>query len=291
MGKTITVEYTNPVTGAQQTAQVTVEIERYRKDTEQGAVENFFLKATASGAQPMLENIDDLISDILDGRPSSHRYGVVQTLIEADFTANGTTLSVKPDADDAGFVANVPCVAMDKYGNVKDWFIPTAISADFTIPATGEAALGVDCKIGWVVQQAKGFASPLGENSQLGIKAQLEKPTAPTGVSGSGSVAGGINVSWTKPSDVVIKYYDIYCVKVSTQPSQIEPNCRPSVLDRDAALASTDVNVTQYFDESDMTLKALVAGDYFVALVAKDGAGMIEVNESALAWSAKITIT
>jgi hypothetical protein len=290
MAKNIYIEYTNPVTGVQSLAQATFDIERYRVDTEQGAIENFFLKASASGVQVVMENIDDLISDLLDGKPSSHRYGVVQSLIDTAFTANGTTLSVLPAADVAGFVANIPCVVMDKYGNVKDWFIPSAVEADFTIPATGPASLEVDCKIGWIVQQAKSFASPLGENSQLGVKAQLEKLTAATAVTGSGTVSGGINVSWTKPSDVVLKYFDIYCYKASVQPTLIEPNALPSVADRASGLGSTNVNLTQYFDEATMALVNLTAGDYFVALVAKDAIGQFEVNESALAWSAMITI-
>ena len=290
MSKNISVEYTNPVTGAQVTTQVAVDIERYRVDTEEGATENFFLKATASGAQSIMENIDDLIADLLDGRPSGIRRNIVQSLIDTAFTANGVTLSVTPAANVQEFVANVPCIVMDKYGSMKDWFIPTAVGADFTIPATGEGALGVDCKVGWIVQQAKSFASPLGENSQLGIKAQLEKPTTPTGVTGSGTVAAGINVSWTKPSDVVIQYYDIYAFKVDNQPSVIEPNDLPSVADRAASLSSTNVNITQYFDEATMELAALSAGDYFICVVAKDAAGMVKVNESALGWTAKVTI-
>jgi hypothetical protein len=291
MGKNISVEYTDPITGAQKTTQVTVDIERYRVDGEEGATENFFLKATASGAQAIMENIDDLIADLLDGRPSGIRRNIVQSLIDTAFTANGTTLSVTPAANVQEFVANVPCVVMDKYGSVKDWFIPTVVAADFTIPDTGEGALGVDCEVGWIVQQAKSFASPLGENSQLGVKAQLEKPTTPTGVTGSGSVSSGINVSWTKPNDVVIKYYDIYCLKVDVQPSVIEPNDLPSVADRAASLASIDVNLPQYFDEATMELTNLVAGDYFVCVVAKDALGMVKVNESALGWSTKITIS
>jgi len=290
MAKTITIEYTNPVTGAQATKQVSVDIERYRRDTEEGAVESFFLKATASGCDAILENIDDLIVDLLDGKPSKNRYGVVQSYIDTAFTANGNTLSVTPAADEAGFVADVPCVVMDKYGNVIDWFIPSAVSADFTIPTTGAAALEQDCKVGWIVQQAKYFLSPLGENSQLGIKAQSEQPSSPTEVSGSGSVSGGINVSWTKPTDAVIKYYDIYCYK-TTKPDVIEPNALPSVADRAASLSSSNVNLTQYFDESTMELKNLDAGTYYVGVVAKDGAGMVDVNESEIAWSDAITIT
>lgn len=290
MAKNISVEYTNPVTGAQATIQVTVDIERYRVDTEEGATENFFLKATASGASPIMENVDDLISDLLDGRPSGIRRNIVQSLVDTGFTALGTTLSVTPAANVQGFVQDVPCCVLDKYGSVKDWFIPSAVGADFTIPTTGAGALGVDAEVGWIVQQAKSFVSPLGENSQLGIKAQLEKPSTPTGVTGSGTVSGGINVSWTKPSDAVIRYYDIYAFKVDTQPSVIEPNCLPSVADRAASLGSTNVNITQYFDEATMELANLTAGDYFVCVVAKDGAGMVKVNESALGWSAKVTI-
>jgi hypothetical protein len=236
--------------------------------------------------------VDDLVSDLFDGKPSGVKKGVVQSMVDAAFTADGTTLSVIPAADVAGFVAHVPCVVLDKYGSVIDWFIPTAVGADFTIPAgpSEEAALHYDCEIGWIVQQAQPFLSPLGENSQLGIKAQLERPTTPTAVTGSGTVAGGINVSWTKPSDVVIQNYDIYCYKVNTAPSVIEPNALPSVEDRAASLGSVDVNLTQYFDEATMELKALDAGDYFVGVVAKDGAGRYKINESAIGWSAKITI-
>ena len=294
MGKNINVEYTKPVTGAQATVQATVEIERYRRDTEEGAVENFFLKVTASGAQLITENVDDLVVDLLDGRPSGVKKGVVQAMVDAAFTADGTTLSVTPAANATGnaFVAHIPCVLLDKYGNVIDWFIPTTVGADFTIPAgpTEEAALHYDAEIGWIVQQAQAFASPLGENSQLGIKAQLERPTKPTAVTGSGTVSGGINVAWTKPADAVIRYYDIYCIKAAVQPTIIEPNDLPTVEDRAAALASTGVNVAKHFVETTMTLENLDAGAYFIGVVAKDVAGRYKTNESEIGWSASITI-
>ncbi len=75
------------------------------------------------------------------------------------------------------------------------------------------------------------------------------------------------------------------------QPSVIEPNDLPSIADRAASQPTTGVNLTQYFDEVTMKLANLVAGDYLIAVVAKDAAGQFEVNESALAWSAKITIS
>ena len=291
MSKNISIEYTNPVTRAQTTIQVTVDVERYRKDTELGAVENFFLKATASGASPDLINIDALIADILDGRPSHAKKNVVQSLVSEGFSSGGTTLSVIPPANTAGFVEDVPCVLLDKYGSVKGYFIPTTVEADLTIPAANEGALAVDAEIGWIVQQLQPFVSPLGENSQLGIKAQLEKPTTPTGVTGAGSVGAGINAGYTKPSDAVIAFYDIYCIKADTVPASIEPNSLPSVANRASSLGSTGVNLTQYFDQTDMELKALDAGTYFIGVVAKDGTGMVDVNESAIGWSAAVTIS
>lgn len=291
MSKTIVIEYTDPVTGSQKTKQVTVDIERYRKDTELGPVEDFFLKGSATGAGDVLESLNELVADILDGKPSSARYQIIQSLIDAAFTAMGATLAMKGNPITLGFVASVPCVVMDKYGRVKDWFIPTSVGSSFlTIPTSGEAALSVNCEVNWIVQKAAGFASPLGENSQPGVKAQSERPTTPTAVTGSGSVSGGINVSWTKPSDAVIQYYDIYVIKADVVPTVIEPNDRPTILDRAANLASSAVNCTQRFDESDMTLKSLIAGNYFVGVVAKDGAGHIDINESAIGWSAMVTI-
>jgi len=290
MGKNIAVEFTNPVTGVQTLTQVTVDIERYRVDTELGATENFFLKATASGASPIMENVDDLIADLLDGRPSGIRRNVVQSLVDTAFTSGGTTLSVMPEAADVGFVEDVPCVVLDKYGHVVGWFIPTGVAANITIPAANEGALAHDCEVGWIVQQASYFASPLGENSQLGVKAQLERPTMPTGVTGSGTVSGGITVAWTKPSDMVIRYYDIYCIKAAIVPTSIEPNSLPSVANRDASLAASAVNLTEYFDQATMELTALDAGGYFIGVIAKDATGMVLVNESSIGWSAKITI-
>ena len=292
MAKTINIEYTDPITGAEKTVQVTIDVDRYRKDSEEGPTENFFLKASATGASVINEEIDDLISDILDGKPSGHRSEVIQSLVDTAFTADGTTLSVTPEANTAGFLPNIPCVVMDKYGNVIDWFIPSGVSADFTIPAgpTGDAALHYDCEVGWIVQQAKYFYSPLGENSQLGIKAQLERPTTPTAVvvTGTGSP---LSVAWTKPVGAVITHYDIYCIKADAEPTSIEPNSLPSVADRAAGLASSGVSVTQYFDQDDMELKNLVTGNYFIGVVAKDGSGMVEVNESAIGWSEVKAIT
>ncbi len=291
MAKTINIEYTNPVTGAQATIQVTIDIDRYRVDTEEGATENFFLKGTASGASAVLENVDDLVSDLLDGRPSGARRGIVQSLVDIAFTAAGATLFLDGNPETLGFEANTPCVLLDQYGRVKDWFIPSAVGSSYlTIPTTGAASLEVDAEVGWIVQMAESFLSPLGENSMLGIKAQLERPTTPTAVTGSGTVSGGINAGWTKPADVVIAYYDIYCIKAATVPTSTQPNSLPSVADRAASLASSAVNLTQYFDQTTMELKALDAGTYFIGVVAKDGAGMVDVNESRIGWSAAVVI-
>jgi hypothetical protein len=282
MSKTINVEYTNPTTGVQSTIQVTVDIEKYRKDTEEGAVESFFLKATATGASAIYESIDDLISDLLDGKPSKPKKGVVQALIDTKLEDPWTTLSVTPDADAAGFVADVPCVILDKYGSEIGWFTPSVVGSDFTLPA-----FGTDCEIGWIVQQAQNFASSEGENSQLGVKAQLEQPSAPTGVTVTGA-SSPLSVAFTAPSDEVIQYYDIYCIKSATEPASIEPNCLPSVAD---SVAVTGNSVTEYFDEDDMELKSLVTGTYFIGVVAKDGPGMVDVNESEIGWSASKSIT
>ena len=97
-----------------------------------------------------------------------------------------------------------------------------------------------------------------------------------------------LTVAFTAPSDEVIACYDIYCIKAATVPASIEPNCLPSVAD---SVAVTGNSVTQYFDEADMTLKNLVSGTYFIGVVAKDGAGMVDVNESEIGWSASKTIT
>lgn len=290
MAKTIYIQYTNPTTGAMATKAVSVDMDRFRQDTEHGTTENFFLKATASGLSDMVINIDDLIVNLLDGKPSHPKYGVVQSLVDTNFTANGTTLSVTPAANTAGFVEDVPCVVLDKFGSVKGWFIPTTVAADFTIPAANEGALAVDVKVGWIVQQAQSFSSSLGLNSQLGIKSQSERPAAATAVTGSGTVVGGITIGFTKSSSTVVAYYDVYCIKSATEPTVIEPNDIPSVADRAASEASTAINLTQYFNETTMVLTALDAGTYFVGVVAKDAAGMVDVNESAIAWSPAITI-
>lgn len=291
MSKTINIEYTDPVTGAEKTTQITIDVDRYRKDTELGDVENFFVKATGSGASPMLINVDDLIADILDARPSRPKKGVVQALIDTQFSANGTTLSVTPDADDAGFVALVPCVVLDKYGTEIAWFIPTVVAANITIPAANEGALAENCEIGWIVQQAKSFLSGEGENSQPGIKAQLERPNAPTAVAGTGGSATITAAHFTKPADVVITHYDIYVIKADVVPASIEPNCLPTIADRAASAASTGITLSEYFDEDDMTLKSLVAGTFFIGVIAKDGPGMVNVNESAIGWSVGITVS
>ena len=147
MSKTINVEYTNPITGAESTIQVTIDIDRYRRDTEEGATENFFLKATASGAVAIMENIDDLISDLLDGKPSHPKKGVVQALIDTTFDSPWTSLSVTPHADDAGFVEGIPCVVLDKYGSVVGWFTAGAITSEIAISAR-EQPLGPVRRVG-----------------------------------------------------------------------------------------------------------------------------------------------
>ena len=72
MSKTITVEYTNPIDGSQLTKQVTVDIEKYRVDTEEGSKEKFFLKGSASGAIDMYIDVEKVVANLLDGRPSGN---------------------------------------------------------------------------------------------------------------------------------------------------------------------------------------------------------------------------
>ena len=287
MSKTIQMQYTNPVTGAETTKQVTIDVDRYRIQTDEGDMENFFIKASGAGADDMFINIDDLVADLLDGRPSHAKHGIVQSLVDTNFTADGTTLSVTPAANLAGFVANVPCVVLDKYGDVKGYFIPTVAGADFTIPSSGGAALAVDCKVGWIVQQLAAFRSSEGENSELGIKAQAEQPSMPTLVLVSGT-GTPLSVAFTKPSDAVIQKYDVYCIKADTVPASIEANSLPSAADQTVA---TGISITQYFDETAMVLTNLVTGNYFIGVIAKDGTGMVDVNESEIAWSALKSIT
>lgn len=299
MPKSITVEYTNPATGAQAVATVTIDIEKYRKDTETGAAENFFLKAAAAGVSDVAEGIDDLVADILDGRPSSACRGAVQAYVDTPFDAWNTTLSVTPRADEAGFQAGVPCVVMSKYGTVLDYFIPTNVGADFTLEGSAAghtaACLGVDVPVGAIVQQLAYRMSPLGENSALGVKAQLEQPGPPS-VSAVASGGTGVRVTVNAPTsrNAVVRAYDIY---VSNQPlgtpPRIEPNRVPDLADwaGPGTAGSAQAVVGTYGGGADAGGGSIGSGTWYVVAVAKDGSGFTDVNESPLSNAAVVTIT
>lgn len=299
MPKSITVEYTNPATGAQAVATVTIDIEKYRRDTETGAAENFFLKATAAGASDVVEGIDNLVADILDGRPSTSCRGVIQAYVDAPFEAWETTLSVTPPADQAGFQAGVPCVVMSKYGEVLDYFIPAAVGADFTLEGSASghtvACLGADVSVGAIVQQLGYRMSPMGENSALGVKAQLEQPGPPS-ISAVASGGTGIRVTLNAPTsrNAVVQAYDIY---VSDEPygtpPRIEPNRAPDRLDwtGPGTAGSAQAVVDTYGGGSAAGGGSIGAGTWYVVAVAKDGLGFVDVNESPLSNVAVVTIT
>jgi hypothetical protein len=298
MPKTVTVEYTNPATGAQSVATVTVDIEKYRKDTESGAAENFFLKASASGVTDVVEDVDALIADLLDGKPSSAGHGVVQAYVDAEFEAYGTSLSVTPSAQEAGFQAGVPCVVMSRYGTVLDYFIPTEVGADFVLEGSAAghtaACLGVDVPVGAIVQQVRHAGSPLGENSVLGVKAQLEQPGPPS-VSAVASGGTGIRVTLNAPAsrNAVVKAYDIYVSDSELgSPPRIEPN---RVADKQdwagpGTSGSAQVVVDTYGGGSAAGGGSIGSGTWYVVAVAKDGSGFADVNESPLSNVAVVAV-
>ncbi|MBW2123898.1 MAG: hypothetical protein JRH07_18935 [Deltaproteobacteria bacterium] len=188
-------------------------------------------------------------------------------------------------------------MVLSKYGTVIDHAIPSAVnSGSFTLPTTGEGALDQDAEVGFIVQAAKEFASSLGENSQLGIKAQLERPAGVTGLSASDGGSQTIDMTCTASTDTVVTKYDVYVLKDSqlavpgVAPTTIEPNTVPSKEDLTAAQVASVTGIDKYFDLTNLELTAIAAADYWVIVVAKDGAGMADVNESALVVSSKVTV-
>lgn len=299
MSKSITVEYTRPSDGAQMTKQVTIDIEKYRVDTEEGSKEKFFLKGSASGASDDYIDIEDILANLLDGRPSGEQYAIekLQTYVDTAFTSGGTDLECTPDPNTLGFVADVPLVILSKYGTVLAYCIPTSIAAGkFVVPAANEGAVGCDVPVGAIVQQLKERVSSLGENSVLGIKAQLEQPAGVTTLAVEDAGSQTIDMTCVASTDSVVAYYDVYVIKDSqlpvpgVAPTTIEPNMVPTLADRTAAQIVDEDGIDEYFHLTTYTLTAIDADDYWVIVVAKDGSGMDNINESALVVSSKLTV-
>jgi len=299
MSKTITVEYTNPSDGSQLTKQVTVDIEKYRVDTEEGSKEKFFLKGSASGATDMYIDVEKVVANLLDGRPSGEDYAIekLQTYVDTAFTSGGTDLECTPDPNSLSFVAEVPLVILTKYGTVLAYCIPTSIAAGkFVVPAANEGAVGCNVPVGAIVQQLVYRGSSLGENSQLGIKAQLEQPAGVTTLAVEDAGSQTIDMTCVASVSSVVSYYDVYVIKDSqlsvpgTAPTTIEPNTVPSEANKTAAQIVDLDGISQYFDLTTYALTSISAGDYWVIVVAKDGSGMDNINESALVVSSKLTV-
>jgi hypothetical protein len=289
MAIVMTVEYKDPADSAIKTKSVTMDIARFRPDSEPSVIEKVFLKASASGYSDVYEDIDRLSSDILDGKPSSARFGITQSYIDTAFSSGGTALSVTPAANASGnaFVVDVPCVVLSAYGTVVGYFTPTAVSADFTLEATGAGSLQANADIGAIVQQFKVFDSPIGENAIVGIKAQLERPGTPSATVAAGA-GTSLDVTITAPTTKVstVTHYDIYAsdatLLVDGTPV-IEPNRTPDKADVTAASIGSAQNITTYGGGTDAgggTMSGTTT--YYVVVVAKDGAGQVDVNESAL---------
>ena len=291
----ITQRYTSPNTGTQTSAQVNVDIVSQRPDDGSGSGANSYLKATGANLDDVLLDIDSLVETIIEGKPSSPRADVVGTMLANGYN-DAAVSGIYIYVDSATGFSAKDCISIadDHDGTgAESRYIVSIASTKFT--------LNVACDnahiLGGIVQLLAPVGASIGVDSVPGIKAQLERPGTPTAaVVGSFSGAAGVaQVTITAPASdaAVITAYDVYARLSSVgfpANGEIPPNEIPVI--EDVTSIASAVNANQYYNATTKALAAMAATtSYDIRVVAKDGTGQHNINESAGSTAVAVTTT
>ena len=293
MSEVVKVQYRDPGTGALTDKNVTLDVATLKRYADTSTFETVCLHAKV-GANEVYEHIANPSVDLFDGKPSKPKAGVAQATLNATVSIGGTSITTYEDAEALGIVADIPCAILSSYGVVVDYVVPSAVATStITVPTSGWESVEVALDKGYLIQKLEPQESSLGDNSVFGIRSQLERPNPPTLVAADGG-SQTIDVTLTVPASnaYVVKGYDIYVIDDSetfdpTNPA-IDPNRIPDTLD--TTTIGSAVSVTTYGGGADAGGGTIVAGDYYVVAVAKDGTGVYDINESALSDVKTVTV-
>lgn len=282
---TINQEYVSPSTGENARTNVTIDIKRMRVGTDSTAPESFVLSATRAGGTEYIVDVDKIVQDALDGKPSSAQDSRVETLLRQPVLAGATVLEV---VSVTGFsVGDVVALKSDYDGDDVDFAVVTAVNTGLSRLTVSTDGAGTGIATAYVknaiVQNLSNehFGASTGSGSILGMKAQLERPVAPTAIRAVQKGTGGnrgFDVSWTPSTShaSVAALYDVYVHrrKLSSIPENYIP------VYQDFTYTGSVANVKTYVDDDNIEYNLQASKQYHIYLVAKSGSGQRDVKES-----------
>ena len=303
MGLSVVQRYTNPTTGIESQVTVSFTVEEVRLDDAVGSAKTPVLKATAAGTQTAMESVEDIVTNLLDGKPSSPSSGVYaceipEILAQSEEVLNLTATLMAQLGDPVEDDYLLLMSDVDELGEVV--LVTTVAGNDLSLQsASGTAGPDNDYSKGSIVinltrSLPRILSSSLGISDALGVKAQKEQLTAPTVTAAkvSGSEA---RIRITDAGQIRARYYDVYMFNVDPGDDVII-NRVPDVADLDVAslgFSGTfyDAYATTWGGGSDAGGGDLSSGTYFATAVAKDGTGGADVVESDPAEAVEVDLS
>uniref|UniRef100_A0A6M3IJ75 Uncharacterized protein n=1 Tax=viral metagenome TaxID=1070528 RepID=A0A6M3IJ75_9ZZZZ len=257
-------------------------------DVEKDGVLKPCVTVEVPGKSRVAVDIDDYVASALYGRHAGIFGDLVGTLLSAKANATATALSV---LSITGFSDGDPVAIFNAEGNAPEYRLISGAPAGSTINI-GSGLTSVKYKGAFVVSLAgRQFGSGRGYNYQQGVKPQLQAPL-PVEIDvedGTGDTID-VTVTLTYTQDEAT-HFDLYVR--GEEFSRIEPNWQPDLADQ-TSVAST-LNVATYEGGTDCvpdgTGGSLASAQtVWVAMVAKNGAGQMGVDESILSNVVQITL-
>lgn len=291
----ITQQYTNPATGLNSEVNLTAELIKLRLDSQTDTPkEDWCIRLSGGGVSSYVASVNNIVEDGLDGRPSSAPSGKIWTRVK---TATAGATAVIPVDWTTGFVEGDVVALLKSDGTYEYAYVDAVVAATSIAVYSVQAGVAVAgfvqaVKIGDRILNVANevYTSSLGEGSVLGLKSQLEKPGTPTFVLAQGA-GNSIGVTITAPASnsATIAYYDVYVsdVAFTTIPVGQEPDSK-----NNASIVSA-INVTTFGGGANARMFADAGAGgaigtgtaYWVAVVAKTGTGLQDVNMSSFTVS------
>jgi hypothetical protein len=250
--------------------------------------------AQAAGRGSSRTDATGPVDDAINGRRTSFRTGLWGAFLTAREPGAETDIAVD---DEIGFNPGDPVAIF----NTSTDGVPD--SPDYALvdgaPAAGVVTItpglsGDKFKGARIVNLAgRAFDVSVGVEGRGGVKSQVQAPNA-VSISVSEVVAGSIRVLISPNDEDEATHFDTYVRE--SKPRKIEPGWIPDDADRTAASAASAFDVSTFDGGADCvpmgTGGALVSTNtYFVVVIARNGAGRRDIDESGISNIEQITIT
>lgn len=282
----ITQEYLDPATNTYKTVTVSFELKNIRMQTDSTAPVGFAITGSVSGGTDILIDVDKIVQDAIDGKASSTQDTKTEAYTNGAVHAGDTIIPL--DSVTGFVVGDVICIKSSYTATDQDYAIITAVSSankQITVSTDGSGTgVASAYKKYAIVQDLTGenWGASTGNGGILGVRAQKERPSAPTNVralqKNTGDGTRSLDVTWTESSSHtdVVKYYDVYVHRKKL--TNIPENYIPVYAD--FAYSGSCINIKQYADDDNGLYNLGASKLYQIYVVAKSDVGQRDVKES-----------